>query len=107
MTHQIDPQSQDLAAWQDWARWPDIPHATRVGAGFGASLGVISLLVVDLRRVFGGTVPHSQPLRVTLFGVCLIAANALVFGLLSAAIAGVIRLVRRRHLSLKRRAMDG
>lgn len=105
MSHQIDRQSRDLAAWEAWARWPDIVRAARLGAGVGATIGVLALLAADVRRIFVETLTHPQPLRVMLFGILLIALNALAWGLLSAGIAVGIRLVRRAYLSVKRREL--
>ena len=98
MPHQIDAQSRDAAAWRAWARWPNLRHAARGGAAFGAGVGVVSLLIVDLRRVLTHTITTGNPIRMFVVGSLLIASSAAVWGLLSLSIAAVIRLVRRAFL---------
>lgn len=105
MPREIDVQSQDLTAWEAWARWPNLWHAARAGAALGAGMGVVSLIIADLRRVFSATITHGSPLRMLLAGALLIVSSAGLIGLLSVIIAAAIRLFRRAYLLAKHREL--
>lgn len=99
MPHSIDHDSRDFSAWEEWARWPNLPHAATVGARVAALTMAIGAIVVGVQRVRA----HGSTLMRAVMAGLLLEAAFIAFGaLIGGGVALLIRGMRRLYLERKR-----